>query len=90
MFQTSLWQVMFMIITNGEHSVYIHTNKINGKYYAGMTCKEPYRRWGAQGTGYKTQPYFWRAIQKYGWDNFDHEIFARNLTEDEADNMERI
>lgn len=79
-----------MTIKNGEYSVYVHLNKTNGKCYVGITCKEPYQRWGSNGIGYKTQRYIWRAIQKYGWDGFEHFIFARNLTEEEACNMEII
>lgn len=38
--------------------------------------------------GYKNQPYFYNAIQKYGWDNIEHEIVASHLTKDEACKME--
>ena len=77
-----------MEIYNGTYSVYLHINKANGKIYVGITCKNPKRRWGHEGAGYKTQPYFWRAIQKYGFDGFNHAVFARNLNEEEACNME--
>lgn len=56
-----------------SYSVYIHTNKINGKRYIGVTRHRPERRWNS-GKGYKAHPYFYSAIQKYGWDNFDHFI----------------
>lgn len=39
--------------------------------------------------GYKRCPYFWRAIVKYGWDNFRHEIVAEGLTEEEAKQREK-
>lgn len=68
--------------------VYIHTNKINNKVYVGQTCLNPERRWRKDGSGYKDCTYFWRAIQKYGWENFEHIIFAENLTQEEANKME--
>lgn len=51
--------------------VYMHTNNINGKRYIGIS-QNPKRRW-KNGNGYKTQ-LFGKAINKYGWDNFTHEI----------------
>ena len=68
--------------------VYIHTNKTNGKMYVGQTCQNPKKRW-ANGLGYVTQQYFYRAIQKYGWNGFEHEIVASNLTKFEADDLEK-
>ena len=59
--------------------VYVHTNKVNGKKYVGITCQKPEERWNS-GHGYKTQLYFWNAIQKYGWHNFEHEILLTNET----------
>lgn len=67
--------------------IYIHTNKLNGKVYIGKTCKNPKYRWN-DGKGYKSQPYFWNAIQKYGWDGFHHEIFVEGLDEAEANELE--
>ena len=69
---------------NKRYLVYIHTNKINGKVYIGQTCQKPEYRWGSHGQGYVECPHFWRAIQKYGWINFDHTIQADGLTHDEA------
>lgn len=69
--------------------VYIHTNKINNKVYIGITSQKPETRWGRDGKRYKeNQPVFYNAIQKYGWDNFNHIIFAENLTKEEAVNIE--
>lgn len=68
---------------NRNFSVYIHTNLINNKKYVGITCQEPEYRW-RNGKGYNHNSYFTNAIQKYGWDNFKHEILYTNLGRDEA------
>ena len=71
-----------------NYSVYIHKNKINGKVYVGLTKQKPENRWRF-GMGYKTQPKFFRAILKYGWDNFEHIIIYTGLTEYEASKKEK-
>ena len=60
----------------------MHVSPSN-KRYIGITCQKEKERW-ANGKGYRKQSYFYRAIEKYGWDNFEHIIIARGLTEDEA------
>lgn len=55
------------------YTLYMHTNKINNKKYIGITKKKPSNRW-ANGANYKETSKFGKAIQKYGWDNFIHEI----------------
>lgn len=69
--------------------VYLHINKINGKIYVGQTCKTPRARW-QNGTGYRTQTHFWASICKYGWDNFEHRIVASDLTQREANLIEKM
>ena len=68
--------------------IYKHTNKINGKCYIGQTCrKNPNERWN-NGKGYNGT-IFAKAIEKYGWDNFEHEIIEDDiLSEDEANERE--
>ena len=56
--------------------------------YVGITSQKPTERWKNNGDGYKRCPIFYRAIQKYGWENFEHQVFASNLTKEEAENME--
>lgn len=67
--------------------VYKHTNKVNGKSYIGITSQDVRVRWN-RGWGYQYCPHFWRAIQKYGWDNFTHEILYDGLTKREAEVLE--
>lgn len=74
-------------MTEKKWCVYMHTNKINGKKYVGITSKEPHKRWGKNGIHYKSQ-LFYRAINKYGWDKFEHEILFTNLEEKEAKQKE--
>ena len=68
--------------------VYKHTSP-NGKVYIGITSKKPEERW-LKGRGYKNNAYFYRAIQKYGWDNFKHEILFDGLTLEQANIIEQM
>ena len=65
-----------------NYTVYIHISP-NNKYYVGITANTVIRRWN-NGRGYIKNKYFYRAIKKYGWKNFQHEIVAEHLTKDEA------
>ena len=67
--------------------VYKHTNKVNGKCYIGITSQDVRVRWN-RGWGYQCCPHFWRAIQKYGWDAFSHEIVRDGLSKSEAEAWE--
>ena len=71
------------------HTIYIHINKINNKAYIGQTSCDVKLRW-QNGYNYKPCTHFYNAIQKYGWDNFKHIIFATGLTQEEANHMERL
>lgn len=71
-----------------KYFLYIHENKTNGKVYVGITSKDtPEKRW-LNGRGYKGT-YFYRAIQKYGWDGFEHKILFSNLSQDQAFILEK-
>lgn len=71
-----------------KYTLYKHTSP-SGKAYIGITSKPPSVRWGKDGKNYKNNAHFWAAIQKYGWENFYHEILAEGLSLDEACKLER-
>ena len=64
--------------------VYKHTSP-SGKVYIGQTNN--YKKRCTPGN-YKSSPYFYHAIQKYGWDNFTHEILEKNLSQEQANQYE--
>ena len=77
------------------YTVYKHTFP-NNKVYIGITCQKPERRWRKDGSGYYRiknnilgQPLVWRAIQKYGWKNVQHDILNEVETKEEAERLER-
>lgn len=75
-------------MSNNFYTVYEHTCFINNKKYIGITKQPIQRRWRNEGKGYKNAPYFYPAIQKYGWDNFKHEVLFVRLTKKEAEEIE--
>lgn len=75
--------------------IYEHISPSN-KIYVGITCQNPNIRWGYKGANYLhkvqdkyKQPLFANAINKYGWNNFQHIIIASNLGPQTAKNMEK-
>ena len=79
-----------MVIKIENYKIYVHINKINGKLYFGQTKRNDVNlRFGKNGIQYKKCPYFWNAIQKYGWDNFEHIIIFENLSKEMADIIEK-
>lgn len=70
-----------------KYIVYMHKTP-NDKYYIGITSKiNPKERW-RNGKGYSCNKYFEKAIKKYGWNNIEHTILYKNLTEKEAKEIE--
>lgn len=59
----------------------------SSKKYIGITSRDVKKRW-ANGYGYMGHDYFYKAIQKHGWENIKHEILFENLTESEAKQKE--
>lgn len=70
-----------------SYCVYKHISP-SGKVYIGITGQEPEKRW-QNGNGYKKNPFFYRAILKYGWENFEHEILMTDLSKTEATDLEK-
>ena len=73
--------------TNKKWCVYRHKSP-SGKVYIGITSLKPSRRWGKNGKNYRDNYYFKHAINKYGWDNFTHEVLFENLSENKAKELE--
>ena len=71
-----------------SYVIYMHINKTNDKVYVGLTSMKPEERW-SNGSGYHKGTYFRNAIDKYGWDNFEHKIIKENLTKEEASYWEQ-
>lgn len=67
--------------------VYKHTSP-NNKIYIGITSQKNVNSRWKRGKGYIHNIHFTNAINKYGWNNFKHEIIAKNLTEKEAKKLE--
>lgn len=75
-----------MLNPNKSYLVYKHTTPIN-KVYIGITCETLAQRC-KRGKGYRNNQAFWKAIQKYGWDNIRHEILFSGLTKEQAEQKE--
>lgn len=73
-------------MSDRNYCVYIHTTP-SGKVYIGITGQDPIIRWH-YGNGYRHNDYFFKAIQKYGWENIKHEILFTDLIKEEAEQKE--
>lgn len=71
---------------NATYIVYKHTTP-DGKCYIGITKQAPAVRWG-NGSNYKHNAVFYRAIRIFGWHNIKHEVIASGLTKEAAAEME--
>ena len=71
-----------------NYKLYVHITPNNKRYFGITSQKEVSSRWN-NGNGYKHQVLFFRAIQKYGWDNIQHIILVENLSKNWACQLER-
>ncbi len=70
-----------------DWKVYLHRNKTNGKVYIGITSNSLKQRW-KKGHGYKGCCNFEKAIKRYGWNGFNHQVLFTGLTKQEAEELE--
>lgn len=63
-----------------NYFVYKHTSP-DHKVYIGCTCLKKRFKYGSS---YRPESLFGKAIKKYGWNNFTHEIIYSDLQKDEA------
>lgn len=77
-------------MNNKKYYVYVHINKSNGKKYYGITNNIS-ARWGHQGNAYikSSCRAFGAAVQKYGWDGFEHKILHKDISVEEACKLEQ-
>lgn len=69
------------------YSVYEHKNKENNKRYIGITSQPVEKRW-KKGCGYGKSTKIYKAIKKYGWDGFEHNVLFHNLSKSDAERKE--
>lgn len=72
-----------------NYIIYMHTNKINGKFYIGQTCQDLKKRAGSNGKSYRFCERFYAAIKEFGWNSFEHTILLSGLSKEEANLLER-
>lgn len=72
-------------------SVYLVTNKVNGKQYVGYTTQSPQSRWTQHKTAARGGSVyrFSKALRKHGEENFDWQVVSVHYTADDAKRAER-
>lgn len=67
--------------------IYCHTSP-SKKSYIGQTTTSLQHRYN-NGNNYQSSPIFWKAIKKYGWDNFEHTVIEK-IEKDDKDELIKI
>ena len=75
-------------MSNNNWIVYSHKSPSNKRYIGITSQKPPEKRW-KRGKGYPDNKHLKNAIDKYGWDNFTHEILCEGLDKKSANEMEK-
>ena len=68
--------------------IYCYKNKINGKRYIGQTINQQQRKSAHISDSTHIDTKLYRAVRKYGWDNFEYEILAESEDRNELDKLE--
>lgn len=71
-----------------NYCVYEHISPEGKKYY-GYTKMEPEKRW-KNGKGYSQNAAFTKDIEKFGWENFEHNILFEGIREADARALEAM
>lgn len=71
-----------------KYSVYVHKCP-DGMVYVGSTSLLPCRRYNG-GYGYKGNPEFYEAIQKWGWKNISHDVVMTCDSKTTASMLEKV
>lgn len=71
---------------DGTYTVYCHLSP-SGKRYIGFTGMPIKTRFG-NGKHYSRNTVFGKAIEKYGWENFEHIVLETGLTKEQASEKE--
>lgn len=87
-----LWEILIedapiALTGEGNISLYIHIAP-DKRVYIGVS-KNVKDRWRNKGAGYNRKR-FKEAIEKFGWDNFEHHIIKTGLNEQQADLLEQL
>lgn len=88
-------QTITQHVSDKPYSIYLITNKVNGKKYVGQTCKTIENRWkkhvsDAMGVRKKRCDYLWNAIKKYGPNSFRLEKLRSAKSKEQANEFEKM
>ena len=72
-----------------NYKLYVHISPSNKRYY-GITSEDKVQDRWKNGKAYSKNKHFTNAINKYGWDNFQHIVLFNNLTKEEASLLEQM
>jgi group I intron endonuclease len=70
-------------------TIYCLHNSCNNKIYIGQTVKSISKRMGSEGCGYRNCRHLYKALTKYGCENFYYEILVIAFSLEEANELEQ-